>query len=35
MTTIDQPNAEQNLAYAERPAWFKNWEKTGLLKFSK
>jgi Na+(H+)/acetate symporter ActP len=33
MTTIDQPNAEQNLAYAERPAWFKNWEKTGLLKF--
>mgnify|MGYP001136148823 CR=1 FL=1 len=33
MTTIDQPNAEQNLAYADRPAWFKNWEKTGLLKF--
>lgn len=22
-----------NLAYAERPQWFKNWEKTGLLKF--
>jgi len=22
-----------NLAYAERPEWFKNWEKTGLLKF--
>jgi len=33
MTTIDQPNAEQNLAYADRPSWFKNWEKTGLLKF--
>ncbi|MDC9715296.1 MAG: cation acetate symporter [Gammaproteobacteria bacterium] len=33
MQTIDQPNAEQNLAYADRPAWFKNWEKTGLLKF--
>jgi cation/acetate symporter len=33
MTTIDQPNAEQNLAYAERPSWFKNWETTGLLKF--
>jgi cation/acetate symporter len=33
MQTIDQPNAEQNLAYADRPAWFKNWETTGLLKF--
>jgi len=22
-----------NLVYAERPDWFKNWEKTGLLKF--
>jgi cation/acetate symporter len=22
-----------NLAYAERPQWFKNWEKTGLLKY--
>ncbi|MGI9383265.1 MAG: sodium:solute symporter family protein [Methyloligellaceae bacterium] len=22
-----------NLSYAERPQWFKNWEKTGLLKF--
>ncbi len=22
-----------NLAYAERPQWFKNWETTGLLKF--
>ena len=33
MQTIDQPNAEQNLAYADRPSWFKNWEKTGLLKF--
>ena len=25
--------AESNLSYAERPEWFKNWEKTGLLKF--
>lgn len=28
-----QPDGEQNLAYDERPSWFKNWEKTGLLKF--
>ncbi len=33
MTTIDQPDQAQNLAYADRPSWFKNWEKTGLLKF--
>ena len=26
-----QPTA--NLEYAKRPSWFKNWEKTGLLKF--
>jgi cation/acetate symporter len=25
--------ATSNLVYAERPQWFKNWEKTGLLKF--
>lgn len=25
--------ADGNLKYDERPAWFKNWEKTGLLKF--
>jgi cation/acetate symporter len=25
--------ADGNLVYAERPAWFKNWEKTGLLKY--
>ena len=24
---------EGNLAYEERPEWFKNWEKTGLLAF--
>jgi cation/acetate symporter len=24
---------EANLSYAERPQWFKNWEKTGLLKY--
>jgi len=28
-----QPASGQNLAYDERPNWFKNWEKTGLLKF--
>ncbi len=32
METI-QPANGQNLVYAERPSWFKNWEKTGLLKF--
>jgi cation/acetate symporter len=26
-------SAEGNLAYDDRPQWFKNWEKTGLLKF--
>jgi len=31
--TINQPSSEETLAYAERPDWFKNWEKTGLLKF--
>lgn len=25
--------ADGNLAYEERPQWFKNWEKTGLLTF--
>lgn len=33
MTTIDQLDQAHNLAYADRPSWFKNWEKTGLLKF--
>ncbi len=28
-----QPATGGNLVYAERPDWFKNWEKTGLLKF--
>ncbi|NQY38012.1 MAG: cation acetate symporter [Alteromonadaceae bacterium] len=28
-----QPEAGQNLEYAERPQWFKDWEKTGLLKY--
>jgi cation/acetate symporter len=27
------PAGGQNLAYDERPGWFVNWEKTGLLKF--
>ena len=26
--------ADANLAYAERPEWFKTWEETGLLKVS-
>jgi cation/acetate symporter len=33
VTTIEQPGKESNLRYTERPSWFKNWEKTGLLKF--
>jgi len=33
MATIDQPKQEKNLAYENRPSWFSNWEKTGLLKF--
>lgn len=32
MSTIE-PAPGQNLAYADRPSWFKNWETTGLLKF--
>ncbi len=32
MSTIE-PAAGENLVYAERPQWFKDWEKTGLLKF--
>ena len=28
-----QPASGGNLIYDERPDWFKNWEKTGLLKF--
>jgi cation/acetate symporter len=33
LTTIEQPGEESNLQYTDRPSWFKNWEKTGLLKF--
>jgi len=32
MNTIE-PAAGQNMDYAERPQWFKDWENTGLLKF--
>ncbi|MCJ8270740.1 MAG: cation acetate symporter [Psychrosphaera sp.] len=32
MNTIE-PEPGQNLVYEERPQWFKDWEKTGLLKF--
>lgn len=32
MNTIE-PVAGQHLEYAERPQWFKDWEKTGLLQF--
>lgn len=28
-----QPAQGEQLAYSERPAWFRNWEKTGLLEF--
>jgi cation/acetate symporter len=33
MNTIDQPGQEHNLAYEDRPTWFKKWEATGLLQF--
>ena len=32
MTTIE-PVAGEQMLYAERPQWFKDWENTGLLKF--
>jgi cation/acetate symporter len=32
INTIETTQSE-NLKYDERPQWFKNWEKTGLLKF--
>ncbi len=32
MNTI-QPESAEPLEYEQRPQWFKNWEKTGLLKF--
>ncbi|NNE64167.1 MAG: cation acetate symporter [Gammaproteobacteria bacterium] len=32
MQTIE-PAAGEHLVYAERPQWFKDWEKTGLLQF--
>jgi cation/acetate symporter len=28
-----EPSKGEHLVYEERPQWFKNWEKTGLLKF--
>ncbi|WP_185233915.1 sodium:solute symporter family protein [Teredinibacter franksiae] len=28
-----EPSKGELLQYAERPSWFSNWEKTGLLKF--
>ncbi|MEM1260809.1 MAG: sodium:solute symporter family protein [Pseudomonadota bacterium] len=33
ITTIE-PASGENLVYDERPDWFRNWEKTGLLEFS-
>ena len=33
INTMQPPAATENLAYDERPDWFKNWETTGLLKF--
>jgi cation/acetate symporter len=32
INTIETTQGE-NLKYDERPQWFKNWEKTGLLQF--
>lgn len=32
MDTVN-PEVGKNLAYDQRPDWFKNWEKTGLLAF--
>jgi cation/acetate symporter len=32
MSTIE-PAAGENLVYDERPQWFKDWERTGLLQF--
>lgn len=32
MKTIE-PTPGEHLVYDERPQWFKNWERTGLLKF--
>ena len=31
--TGEVASAEGNLAYADKPQWFTNWEKTGLLKY--
>ncbi|EGR1567562.1 sodium:solute symporter family protein [Vibrio parahaemolyticus] len=33
LTDTVNPAPGQHLAYDERPTWFKNWEKTGLLGF--
>ena len=33
LISIIEPTAGQHLEYAERPQWFKDWEKTGLLEF--
>ncbi len=33
LTTTIQPEPDINLVYDERPEWFRNWEKTGLLQF--
>jgi cation/acetate symporter len=32
MSTLE-PTQGEHLVYEERPQWFKNWEKTGLLQF--
>ena len=33
MNTIQPTTMAESLRYDERPNWFKNWEKTGLLKY--
>ena len=31
VATIDQPEQQDNLAYVDRPSWFRNWEKLDYL----
>ncbi len=33
LTQTIVPSETENLVYSERPEWFKDWEKTGLLEF--
>ncbi|ROS05097.1 cation/acetate symporter [Sinobacterium caligoides] len=33
INTIQPDTSRAGIAYADRPSWFKNWEKTGLLQY--